>query len=126
MKLAINLLKYLYPWKDMCEDADGCTRANAIAGRHTPGMFTNQMQTSFSEPTLLILTDPCTNHQPIKEGALGNIRIIFFCDTDSPMRCVEPFALLRSGMSWEPEESKPEDEDADFGLPAPEYGDGDQ
>ncbi|KAF9680694.1 hypothetical protein SADUNF_Sadunf06G0148200 [Salix dunnii] len=34
------------------------TDAQAIAGRHTPGTFTNQMQTSFSEPRLLILTDP--------------------------------------------------------------------
>ncbi|KAJ4890691.1 40S ribosomal protein Sa-1 [Raphanus sativus] len=32
------------------------TGANAIAGRHTPGTFTNQMQTSFSEPRLLILS----------------------------------------------------------------------
>jgi ribosomal protein uS2 len=41
------------------------TGANAIAGRHTPGTFTNQMQTSFSEPRLLILTDPRTDHQVI-------------------------------------------------------------
>ncbi|KAI3941248.1 hypothetical protein MKX01_029822 [Papaver californicum] len=59
--------------------------AQPLAGRHTPGTFTNQMQKSFTEPRLLILTDPRTDHQPIKEAALGNIPTIAFCDTDSPM-----------------------------------------
>ena len=47
------------------------TGAHAIAGRHTPGTFTNQLQTSFSEPRLLILTDPRTDHQVILRNLLG-------------------------------------------------------
>ncbi|XLR28024.1 hypothetical protein S83_055924 [Arachis hypogaea] len=40
--------------------------ANAIAGRHTPGTFTNQMPRSNNEPCLLILTDPRTDHQHVE------------------------------------------------------------
>ncbi len=32
--------------------------AKSLAGRHTPGTFTNQIQKVFEEPRLLILTDP--------------------------------------------------------------------
>lgn len=34
------------------------TGCKALAGRHTPGTFTNQIQKRFEEPRLLILTDP--------------------------------------------------------------------
>lgn len=57
------------------------TGANAIAGRHTPGTFTNQMQTSFSEPRLLILTDPRTDHQvnkvPNFDESLSSLMVRF-------------------------------------------------
>jgi hypothetical protein len=51
------------------------TGCQAIAGRHTPGTFTNQLQNTFSEPRLLILTDPRTDHQ-VRNNRFAN----FSCD----------------------------------------------
>ena len=39
------------------------TGAVPIAGRYTPGMFTNQIQAKFREPRLLIVSDPRYDHQ---------------------------------------------------------------
>jgi len=65
------------------------TGAQAIAARYTPGTFTNQIQEKFMEPRLLVLTDPRTDHQPIRESSYVNIPTIAFCHTDSPLRHVD-------------------------------------
>lgn len=49
------------------------------------GAFTNQLQKGFEEPRLVIVTDPRTDHQAIKEAAYMNIPVIAFCDTDSDL-----------------------------------------
>lgn len=65
------------------------TGATPIAGRFTPGAFTNQIQTAFREPRLLVVTDPHNDHQPITEASYVNIPVIAFCNTDSPLRYVD-------------------------------------
>jgi len=65
------------------------TGATPIAGRFTPGTFTNQIQAAFREPRLLVVTDPRIDHQPVTEASYVNIPVIAFCNTDSPLRYVD-------------------------------------
>jgi len=65
------------------------TGSSYIGGRYTPGTFTNQIQKKFLEPRLLVVTDPLTDHQPVREASYVNIPTIAFCDTDAPLKNVD-------------------------------------
>mmetsp|Transcript_57093 Transcript_57093/g.107101 ORF Transcript_57093/g.107101 Transcript_57093/m.107101 type:complete len:276 (-) Transcript_57093:33-860(-) len=65
------------------------TGANPIAGRWTPGTLTNQITQKYLEPRLLIVTDPRTDSQAIKEAAYASIPVVALCDTDSPLENVD-------------------------------------
>ncbi|CAJ1447036.1 unnamed protein product [Effrenium voratum] len=65
------------------------TGANPLAGRWTPGTLTNQITQKYLEPRLLIVTDPRTDSQAIKEASYASIPVIALCDTDSPLENVD-------------------------------------
>jgi len=65
------------------------TNTQYVAGRYTPGTFTNQIQKKFIEPRLLIVTDPVADHQPIREASFVNVPVIAFADSDAPLNHVD-------------------------------------
>merc|ERR1712186_72105 len=65
------------------------TQANPMAGRWMPGTLTNRITTKYLEPRLLIVTDPRTDAQAIKEVSYASIPVVALCDTDSPLEHVD-------------------------------------
>lgn len=65
------------------------TGAQSLAGRFTPGTFTNQITKQFREPRLLIITDPRTDSQAVREASYVNLPVVAFCDSDSPLQYID-------------------------------------
>lgn len=54
-----------------------------IIGRFTPGRFTNPSRDDFVEPKFVIVVDPSTDKQAVKEAFSVSIPVIAYCDTNN-------------------------------------------
>merc|ERR1712146_74017 len=65
------------------------TGASTIAGRFTPGSFTNKKTKQFREPRLIIVGDPTADKNAVKEASYVGIPCIAFCDADTNLQYVD-------------------------------------
>jgi len=65
------------------------TGTHPMAGRWMPGTLTNQITTKFLEPRLMIVTDPRTDSQAVKEASYASIPVVALVDTDSPLQNID-------------------------------------
>jgi len=65
------------------------TGSKAFIGRFIPGTFTNPQSRGFHEPKVVILCDPMTDSQALKEAAEGHLLIIALAGSDSPLKNVD-------------------------------------
>ncbi|MEB3780015.1 MAG: 30S ribosomal protein S2 [Desulfurococcales archaeon] len=73
------------PARMMCERV-GC---KTITGRVLPGIFTNPHLEYYMEPDVVLVTDPRTDKQAIKEATKIGIPIVAFADTDNRVENID-------------------------------------
>jgi len=65
------------------------TGASAIVNRFIPGTLTNPVSAHFLEPSILIITDPMTDEQALREGVSVGIPITALCDANNSTSNIE-------------------------------------
>jgi len=73
------------PIKKFCEIV-GC---ESITGRFMPGTLTNPSYKQFVEPDVVLLADPLSDYQALKEAVDSRIPVVAFCDTFNETRNID-------------------------------------
>jgi small subunit ribosomal protein S2 len=67
----------------------GMVGAKAITGRFVPGTFTNPEARSFTEPSMVLVCDPMSDYQAVKEATVMKIPVIAIAGSDSPLKDID-------------------------------------
>ncbi|OYT54510.1 MAG: 30S ribosomal protein S2 [Candidatus Altiarchaeales archaeon ex4484_2] len=65
------------------------TGVKAVTSRFVSGTLTNPNIQSYMEPKLLVVTDPSSDQQAIKEAAAMGIPVVAICDTNTRIRNID-------------------------------------
>jgi small subunit ribosomal protein S2 len=60
-----------------------------VIGRFMPGTLTNPNYKKYTEPDVVLLTDPLSDYQALKEALDSRIPIVAFCDTFNETRNID-------------------------------------
>jgi len=63
--------------------------ADYVIGRFMPGTLTNPSYEKFIEPEVVVLTDPLSDYQALKEAVDSRIPILALCDTFNETRNID-------------------------------------
>jgi small subunit ribosomal protein S2 len=66
-----------------------CTGAKVFAGRFVPGVLTNPILPEYTEPDVLLVTDPATDQQALREAVNVGIPIVGLCDVNNETKYVD-------------------------------------
>ena len=74
-------------------------KCDFVIGRFMPGTLTNPNYDKFVEPDAVILTDPLSDYQALKEALDSRIPIIALCDTGAEGNCPSSSTCSSAGFS---------------------------
>jgi len=63
--------------------------SGAFPGRFVPGTLTNPSLDVYTEPRILIVTDPAADQQALKEAVKSRIPVIGLCDANNETKYVD-------------------------------------
>ncbi|QGA80182.1 30S ribosomal protein S2 [Candidatus Nanohalobium constans] len=71
--------------KNAIDEFSKATGVKTVIGRFMPGSFTNPESENFTEPEIIVVTDPETDAQAIREAAQTNKEVISIADSENKL-----------------------------------------